>query len=470
MTIGTTGDIDDFNPQTNQTLVFLNTLTFNCYECLMHYDENMDFAMDLATEYEMVDDTTYVFKLREGVKFHNGEDFTAEDVVYTMNYIQDENNAAWRAPQYTALDSVTADNEYQVTFKLSVPNPAFLGSIAYTPILCKSADPASLSITPVGTGAFKFVSWTPNDNITLEKFADYWDADKIAVDKIMIKPFSDYSVAITNMEAGTLDLLCGISVEYSQVIEGKTGLKVIQSKASNKIEEVEIGIHNVEAFQDPNVLKAMVMAFDANLLNEQVYNGLGKVATSCFPSGAKYYKDVYDAPFDIEAAKELLATTAYKDGFSFDMYILSGEADEEKAAMIWQANLSQLGIQMNIQKCEFSVWLDAYLNRTYGMIINNYPMVGTDPSTYCGIILEQLVDYQTSHLPELNQLIADGKSETDDAKRAEIYEKIQTIVSENYPVFTYMEVPQLTGAMDRVNGVELNNMGHMFLKNVTLSN
>ncbi len=468
LVIGINGDIDDFNPQTNQVLNFINTMLFNCFECLIHLDENMEYAMDLATEYEMVDETTYVFKLREGVKFHNGEDFTAEDVVYTFQYIQDEANAAWRITQYTTLESVTADNDYQVTFKLSVPNPAFLDSLAYTPILCKSADPATLSITPVGTGAFQFVSWTPNDNITLERFADYWDADKVSVDKMIIKPFADYSVAITNMEAGTLDLLSTLSVENAQVIESKNGLKVIQAKESNKVEEIEIGRHNEEALRDPNVIKAMMMAFNADLLNEQVYNGMGKVATSCFPSGVKYHKDVYDAPYDLEAAKELLSTTDYKDGFSFDMYILTGYAEEEKAAMIWQADLAQLGINMNIQKCEFSVWLDTYLNRSYDMIVNNYSMVGTDPSTYCSIILAQLSDYQTADLPRLNELVEAGSKETDDTKRAAIYEEIQTIIAESYPVFTYIEVPQLLGAMDRVEGVELNNMGHMFLKNVSL--
>ena len=102
------------------------------------------------------------------------------------------------------------------------------------------------------------------------------------------------------------------------------------------------------------------------------------------------------------------------------------------------------------------------------MIVNNYSKVGTDPSTYCSIILAQLSDYQTADLPRLNELVEAGSKETDDTKRAAIYEEIQTIIAESYPVFTYIEVPQLLGAMDRVEGVELNNMGHMFLKNVSL--
>ena len=170
----------------------------------------------------------------------------------------------------------------------------------------------------------------------------------------------------------------------------------------------------------------------------------------------------------MEAAKELLATTPYKDGFEFDMVILSGYAEGEKAAMIWQADLAQIGITMNIKKAEFSVWLDTYLNRTYDMIDNNYAMVGSDPSTYCSIILSQLVDYQTSDLPRLNELIEQGVTETDETKRAGIYEEIKTIVATECQVYTYLEVTQIVGLMDRVEGLTINNMGHVFLKGVTL--
>ena len=97
-----------------------------------------------------------------------------EDVINTINYIKDEANGAWRAPQYGAVSEMTADGDYKLTFKLSEPSAAFLDSLAYTPIFCKDDDPAALSTTANGTGAFKFVSWTPNDKIVFEKFADYF--------------------------------------------------------------------------------------------------------------------------------------------------------------------------------------------------------------------------------------------------------------------------------------------------------
>ena len=201
---GIDSDIDDFNPMSNQMLNFVNTFVFNVYEPLMHLNGNMEYTMDLATAYEQVDDLTYVFTLREGVKFHNGQDFTAEDVVNTINYIRDEANGAWRQPQYVTVADVVADGDYQVTITLNEPTPAFLDSIAYTPIFCKDDDPAALSTTANGTGAFKFVSWTPNDQIQLEKFADYWDADAVSIEKLTFKPSPDYTVAINNLQAGDL--------------------------------------------------------------------------------------------------------------------------------------------------------------------------------------------------------------------------------------------------------------------------
>ncbi|WP_066683227.1 ABC transporter substrate-binding protein [Christensenella intestinihominis] len=464
LVIGINGDIDDFNPQTNQMNNYLQTIAFNCYEPLMHHNESMEYSMDLATEYNKVDDLTYTFTLREDAKFHNGEPFTAADVVYTFEYIQNPDNGAWRASQYTTLTSVTADNDYQVTFKLNEPTPAFLDSIAYTPILCKSADPATLSTNPVGTGPFKFISWTPNDNISLEKFDEYYDADKVSFKKVMIKPFSDYTVAITNMEAGAVDLLVNITPDNAQTVKDTNGLNVLQASASNNLMDLEIGRHNVEAFKDPNVLKAMFMVFDADTINDQIFYGMGNKTVSCFPSSAKYSTPTYDWTYDPEGAKELLAQTNFKDGFEFEVKVLTADTASEKAMTIWQADLAQLGINMKISKEEMSIWLDNYLNRTYDMIANNYNMVGVDPAMFCSIILSQLKDYQTADLPELNSLIEEGAKETDETKRADIYGNIQKLVAENYPVVEWIEAPQLCGQVDPLSGVQVNPVGYLFLK------
>lgn len=468
LVLGIDSDIDDLNPMTNQMNNYIALFVFNVYEPLFHLNGDMEYEMDLATAVEQTDELTYVLTLREGVKFHNGQSFTAQDVINTINYINNADNGAWRASQYAAVDTMTADGDYKLTIKLSAPNPAFLDNLAYTPIFCKDDNPANLTSTANGTGAFKFVSWSPNDKFVFEKFADYWDAAAVSVEKLIVKPYPDYTVAITNMETGAIDVLNRVTVENASTIEAKKGLKLISAKSSNSMDLFEVGRHNCAAFTDPKVIEAMLLAFDLESVNQAVYQGKGEIMTSCYPSGAKYHTDVWSNEYNLDKAKAALAQSGYPNGFEFTCKILKGYDSGEMAAVIWQSALAEIGITMNIVNEEMSVWLENYLSRNYDMIWNAYSMVGSDPATFNSIILEQLYPYQLSDLTELQELINSGKTASDETVRKQAYEKIQQIVGEKLPVYPYISAPLICGAQDHVNGVEVNGMGHLILKNVTV--
>lgn len=461
-------DIDNFNPLTNQQLAYVNTINFNCYECLFHYNNDMELEMDLATGYEMVDDTTYVISLRENVTFHNGEAFTAEDVIYTIECIKDEANAAWRNSQYASVETMTAVDDYTVEIKLSAPQPGFIDNLAYTAIISKSTTPEELISNPVGTGAYKFVSWTPNDSIQFEKYEGYWEAEKVNFNKLVFKVIPDATVALTNLQAGSVQYLSGIDIETANTIKQDAGLKLIESKYANTIYEVEIGRHNNEALADPEVVRAMFLALDRELIAESVFAGMATAATSPLPSAAKYYVEADTEGYDLEKAKEVFAATPFADGFEFEVYILNSDTASQQTMIIWQAALKELGITMKVNICEVSVWLDAYLSRSYDMLANYYSMVGTDPSTYCSVIMTALADYQTSDLPELNTLIAEGAQTMDDTVRQEAYKQIQEMITTYRPVATYVECPNLNGSIAGLSNVMVNGMGHTILKYATV--
>lgn len=460
-------DIDNFNPFTNQQIPFVNMVNFNCFECLFHYNEDMELEMDLAVSYEMTDDVTYVIKLREDVTFHNGEAFTAEDVIYTINTIKDENNGAWRVSQYANVESMTAVDAHTVQIKLASPQPGFIDNLAYTAIASKSTTPESLITTPVGTGPFKFVSWTPNDSIQFEKFDGYWDADKVQFEKLVLKVIPDSTVALTNLQSGTVQYVGGVDVEVANTISASSDLKLIQSKYANTIYEFEIGRHNHPALADPEVVRAMFLALDRETVAEGVFGGMAAASKSPLPSAAKYYVEADTESYDLEKAKEVLSKTAYKDGFEFEVYVLTSDMASQQTLVIWQADLKEIGITMNINICEVSVWLDAYLARSYDMIANYYSMVGTDPSTYCSVIMTALADYQTKDLVELNSLIQEGANTGDEAKRTEIYKEVQELIVKHRPVATYAECPNLNGAAGNLDGIMVNGMGHTILKNAS---
>lgn len=464
---GMAGDIDDFDPFSNQTLRFIKTLGYNCYESLLHIDEDMNYEMDLAESYEHPDDYTYIFKLRKGVKFHNGNTMTAEDVKFSIERAKDPNVGSWLGAYFTQVESVDIVDEYTVKINLSEVSPAFLDGLCMLKIINKGTE-STLKQKPVGTGPFKFISWSPNDNITLEKFDDYWDAGKVKIDKLILKPIPDQTVAMTNLEAGSIHIYEDLSIANAIAAETKENIKVLTSKTSNSTALFEVGLHNVPAFKVPKVMAALCHALDKETINREVYNNMAKVIWSPFPSGAKYYVNLKGNPFDLEKAKALLSETDYKDGFEFTLTVLSGDTMGEQIAVIWQAALAQIGVNMKINIVEFSVWLEEYLDRSYDMILNQYPMAGTDPSTYCNQIIYPLLSYQAAHIPELAELIEQGKTTSDEAKRAEIYKRIQEIIVEYKPVISIVEAPLVYGAVKNLNGVEINPVGHTFLKNATL--
>jgi len=457
-------DIDDFNPYTSQAVQYAYFFTFNCFEPLFHLNADMEYEMDLAQSFEQVDDVTYTFKLREDVTFHNGEKFTAQDVIHTINYVKDEANGSYKQTSFANVAEMTATDDYNLTIKLSSPTPAFLDSLAWLAITSKSTDVSSLTTKPIGTGAFRFDSWTPNDSIKLSKYEQYWDADNVHFDKVTLKPYTDYTLAINGLYAGDVDYISNMSIEQAQAVDTGKNAKVITAKSSNLTYLFEVGLHNVEAFQDANVMKAMKLVLDKAAINSSVYGGMGTAATSVFPSGAKYHKPTDTEGYDLEEAKRLMAESAYPDGFEFEVMVLSGDTNSEMACVIWQQELAKLGITMKINMCESSIWLDAYLGRTYDMICNYYSMVGSDPATFCTIILAPYADHQCKDMPELFQQIATGASSSDEAVRKAAYAQIQDMVSASSPVISYMEAPQVAAAASNVEGVTMNGMAHVFLK------
>jgi len=457
-------DIDNFDPFTNQTLTFIKTLGYNCYESLLHIGEKMEYVMDLAESYENPDSLTYIFKLRSGVKFHNGAALTAEDVKFSFEYTQNAALASWLGTFFSDIDKIDVVDPLTVKISLKKISNTFLDDCTMLKIIKKGTE-TTLKQTPIGTGAFKFVKWSPNDNIELVKFADYWDAGKVKLSKLIIKPIPDKKIQITNLASGTVNLVEDLPISEIDGIKANTGLQLIQTKSSNSTILFEIGRHNVEAFKDPKVMEALGCAFDKETINKTVFKGLAKVIWSPYPTGAKFYKDIKGNEFNLENAKKILAGTAYATGLEFDLMIATGFTDWEKIAIIYQADLMKIGVKMNIKKVEFSEWLDNYLNRKYDMIVNQYPMAGTDPAVYNNIILAQLEKFQLAGIPDVLDLIKQGASEGDQAKRKGIYEKIQDIVFQYKPVMSVVEVPLLYAATGNIKGISVNPVGHTFFKN-----
>ena len=259
-----------------------------------------------------------------------------------------------------------------------------------------------------------------------------------------------------------------IDAETASQIMDTEGLKVYSSKFANSVYEIEVGRHNHPALADPEVMRAMFLAFDRQTVVDAVFAGMGSVTQSTFPSAANYYYAADTEGYDLDKAKEVLSATNFADGFDFTVIVSSTDSTSQQAMTIWQNDLKKIGINMDINLVDSSIWLDEYLGRTYDMITNSYSMVGTDPATYCNVLLGALKDYQTADLTELNELIQKGATTMDQDARAEIYQQIQIILAQYRPVSSYAECVALNGAVDSLNNIMVNGMGHTVLKYATM--
>lgn len=455
--VGLPDAIDDFNPFTNQQTVYLCLLNTNCLETLIYMNDAMEYTPSLATEWTISPDgLTYTIKLREGVKFHDGSDFTSEDVKFTLETTVDPSVGAWRAPNFATISNIECPDDYTVILTLSNPTPALLDSFTALPITSSEQDPATYSSTPIGTGAFKFVSASTNDKIVFEKFEDYWDVENVKLDGYVLHIIADENTGLNSMKAGDLDMINLLSPSNAAAAEN-AGMNVVKSPTSNTTWLMEIGLHNREEFRNPDVLKAMFMCLDTQTIADQVFYGYATPSKGVVHPGAKYFKPVYeDITYDVEGAKALLATTPYADGFSFELPNLGG--DYETICVIWKQSLAEIGIELVVSTDEMSVWLEKYLGRTYDMIANGYSMVGTDPATFMSLIIGGLYDYQASEdiIPGLKDLIDQAASTGVESEREELYAQIFDIIAEYAPVYTYLCVDNLYAANPAVSNVIFN--------------
>lgn len=465
LTVAATDNIDDLNPFTNQQTSYVALINNNCLETLIRINDKMEYEPLLATEWTVSDDgLDYTFNLREGVTFHDGSPFTSADVKYTLEYTTDEANNAWRRNYFTSISEINCPDDYTVELKLSDPVPALLDSISSLPIVSAKQDASKYSSQLNGTGPFKFVSMTTNDNITFVKYDGYWDADNVKLTDYVIKFFADQTTEINSLQAGDIDLIYGLEPANAGVLESNSNVQVVSSETSNDLYLFEIGLHNVEAFRNQDVLRAIMMCLDTDTIAEDVLYGYASTSKGVVAPSVKYYKEVYTDGYNIEKAKELLASTPYKDGFSFKLTILPRF---ESVATIWQQALAQIGVTMEIDKEDMSVWLDHYLARDYDMILNEYSMVGTDPSTMMTLIVQQLADYQASPdiIPDLQDKITEAATEVDESKREELYSEIFDLIAEYKPIYPFLNVDNLYASRTNLKGVMFTGEGHYIFDN-----
>ncbi|QPC85484.1 ABC transporter substrate-binding protein [Mesorhizobium sp. NBSH29] len=328
LTIGLTSDAVNLDPQAGEELSS-NILFYHIYDPLVRRNADLSFGPGLAESWELTDDTTWVFKLRQGVKFHNGEEFKASDVVFTLDRLKKSlmANLGANISEFRAVD------DYTVEIKTPRPYAVLPNDLAAVLILsekyAKEVGDEQLDLKPIGTGPYKLTEWVKEDHLKLTANADYF-AGAPVIDDVTFRPITNGATRTAALLTGEVDVIQDLNVRDVDRVKADDRYNVLsQPSLLNIVLSLDMREKSPTIALDKNPLtdqrvrEAMVRAIDINAIKTVIMNGLSTPSEQYVPSSHTGYvegmsfRDLY--PYDVKKAAELMEAAGYKDGFTLTL-------------------------------------------------------------------------------------------------------------------------------------------------------
>lgn len=417
-------DMENFDTHTDQLQVFRSVIQWTIFEPLVQYDEKLQLQGVLAESWEMPSATVWRFKLRQGVKFHDGSDFTAEDAKYSLDRVKDPATASWLIGNVANMVKAEAVDDYTLDVTLDSPVASFLDKVCVIGIIPKGSGEQQRR-APVGTGPFEFVEYKANQQIVVQKNEAYWQKGLPLLNKITFKPVPEAAVALTQLEAGDLDVVSLINPSEAKAAEAIKGVSLTVQPASTALSFFEVN-RRKEPLNNPKVFAALMKCLDRDAVGKLVYQGYGTATNVPIAPASPYHKAI-PVVYDPAAAKAELEALGYPAG-TIKMEIISwgGYKTLENMAVIWKEGLAKAGVDVSVNVLEVQVMLDRYNKHDFDVATNVYAPP-PDPDVYYDIIWGPRIADDYKHHPEAAELIAKGRSTFDQKERTAIYDQLQTL-------------------------------------------
>lgn len=430
ITVGIAQDLDDSLDPHQTVAAGTREVLFNIFEGLVKPNSDGEMIPAVAEKYELSEDgTTYTFTLREGVKFHNGQTVTAEDVVYSISRCAavPEGQEKPLVAAFSAVKSVETLDEKTVAVTIAQRDLEF---ISYMTAAIIPADYENQDTAPVGTGPFKFVSRTPQQDFVMERFEDYWGAPAW-LDKVTYKICENADALVMNLNGGSIDLCAHLtSAQASQLNQS---FQVLEG-TMNLVQAIYLN-NQAKPFDNRLVRQALCYAIDRQGIMDMVADGHGTaVGSSIYPAFTKYFlPELVDKyPHDVAKAKELLAQAGYPDGFDMTISVPNNYQPHMDTAEVVAEQLREAGINVTIQPVEWSTWLDTIYNgRQFQATV-----VGVDAANMTArAMLERFTsDYGKNFInynnPAYDALFQQAINAQDEATQTDLYKQMETMLAD----------------------------------------
>lgn len=435
-----------------------NMIAGNIYESLLRYDEKLQPQPSLAKSWDISPDgTVYTFKLQDGVTWHDGKPFGADDVVFSLDKFLREVHPRWRPIANGQIKTIEKVDDATVRITLKQPFGPFLltQEASFAPMIPKHIYEGtdyranSANNTPIGTGPMKFKEWRKGSFVHFVRNESYWDKAKPYLDEVYFQFIPDAAARATAFESGRIDVLTGGSVEVFDVARlAKLPNVCVTTKGWEMFAphawvtvNVKNGILGNKLFR-----QAMMYAIDREFGRDVVWSGYGKLPTGPISSKTKFYSaDVPKYTYDPKKAKELVAASGYKGETIRFLALPYGETWSRWAEAIKQ-NFEEVGIKMEIVSTDVPGWTQRAGNFDFDLTFNFIYQFG-DPAagvarTYVSSNIVKgspFGNIQQYANPEVDRLFAEAAIAPAD-KRQDLYTKVQQILADELPVLWLLEM------------------------------
>ena len=447
--VGISQDLDSLDPH-RAVSAGTKEVLFNIYEGLVKPDSDGNLIEALAESYEISEDAkVYTFTLREGVKFHNGDAVTAEDVKYSIDKCADTSNGDPLVSAYSIVERVETPDEKTVEIYLSEANTEFL---AYMTTAIVPRDYEELDTDPIGTGPFKYDSRNPQENVIIVKNEDYW-GEKAHLDKVEFRVVADADMLVTNLKGGSIDMAMRLTV--SQAAELTEGFHV-EEGTMNLVQALYLN-NAVEPLNDEKVRQALCYAIDPQEIMDMIADGKGaRIGTSMYPGLKKYFDEEYSTYYeqDYEKAKALLKEAGYADGFDLEITVSAADKPHVDTAQVIVEQLKNIGVNATIKPVEWEAWLEeVYANSKFESTV-----VGVDASNLSArAMLERFTtdghgNFTGFSDAEYDKVFQEAIATTDEDEKVKLYKEAEGILAERAANVYIQDLANMVAISDRFDG------------------
>ena len=457
LTVGAAVPISQLNPAV-KTFAWEGVLFSLLWNGLTRWTEDGRLAPDLATEWTPSEDQrTWTFRLRDGVRFHDGTPLTARKVADSFTYYLDERTVTQERVRIQDIETVTATDDLTVEFRLARPNAVLPEAIPDVRVI--DVDKlGAINRAPNGTGPFRVAEFVPDDHLTLARNADYF-GDRAPLDEIELVKAVDATAGATALRSGDLQVLYDLPIGDAQQVDSDPNVALVLNEPYSWAQTWKIDT-TTPPFDRLAARQALSYATDRRQILAKAYRGIGQIAPTnnlIPPDSASYARSgLTEYPYDLDMAKRLFAEAGVKEGDSITWWGPAGIQPEKTiAAQILQASLAEIGIKLKIENREVSAWTTKFIpvgQRFPGFIAPTGSAAPLEPAFMLSAVRRGRCECNWD-APQFEQDYDVAIGTGDAAARDAAWGRVQAIVSREVPVLIPLLTTMVSATRENVAGV-----------------